>query len=114
MIPLATRLNESLSWGHEKVCLVQDRDIGLHAVVAIHSTVLGPALGGMRIRGYAGGMPDALDDALRLSRAMTLKASAAGLQLGGGKAVVIDDGQDEMRGPRLAKLAAEIDRLDGA
>jgi leucine dehydrogenase len=68
----------------------------------------------MRIRSYAGGLSDALDDALRLSRAMTLKASAAGLDLGGGKAVIVDDGCAELRRPRLAALGREIERLEGA
>lgn len=107
-------LVEALGWGHERVQVVHDRESGLRAVIAIHSTVLGPALGGMRIREYAGGIGDALDDALRLSRAMTLKASAAGLDLGGGKAVALDDGDEELRRPRLAALAREIERLGGA
>jgi valine dehydrogenase (NAD+) len=107
-------LRESLRWSHERVQLLRDEATGLSAVVAVHSTVLGPALGGLRIRGYAGGVAEALDDALRLSRAMTLKASAAGLDLGGGKAVIVDDGDGEMRRPRLAVLAAELERLDGA
>jgi len=110
-------LEESLSWEHERVALVHDADSGLHAVIAIHSTVLGPALGGLRIRAYAGGLPEALDDALRLSRAMTLKASAAGLDLGGGKAVVPDDeaGRDPARrAARLRAFAREVERLHGA
>lgn len=106
----------SLSWEHERVVLVQDADCGLQAVLAIHSTVLGPALGGLRIRRYERGLPEALDDALRLSRAMTLKASAAGLDLGGGKAVLLDDGtRDEaLRATRLAAFGHEVERLGGA
>lgn len=109
-------LLESLGWEHERVQLVHDRESGLRAVIAIHSTVLGPALGGMRIRRYEHGLAEALDDALRLSRAMTLKASAAGLDLGGGKAVMLDDGIDDdaRRQARLIALAREIERLDGA
>ncbi|HET7121552.1 MAG TPA: Glu/Leu/Phe/Val dehydrogenase dimerization domain-containing protein [Solirubrobacterales bacterium] len=110
----AEGLLESLDWSHERVQLVHDEASGLRAVIAVHSTVLGPALGGLRIRGYRGGLAEALDDALRLSRAMTLKASAAGLELGGGKAVIVDDGREELRRPRLAALAAELERLDGA
>ena len=82
-------------------------------MIAIHSTALGPALGGLRIRHYEHDLPEALDDALRLSRAMTLKAAAAGLDLGGGKAVVIDDGHSELRGSRLVALAQEIERMGG-
>lgn len=107
-------LAAALGWGHERVELLHDRDSGLRAVVAIHSTALGPSLGGLRLRAYAGGMAEALDDALRLSRAMTLKASAAGLDLGGGKAVVLDDGRPELRRARLTALGWAIDALGGA
>jgi valine dehydrogenase (NAD+) len=107
-------LARSLNGEHERVELVQDLELGLHAVIAIHSTVLGPALGGLRLHPYEHGLPQALDDALRLSRAMTLKAAAAGLDLGGGKAVMVDDGRAELREARLVALAHEIDRLDGA
>ncbi|MBS1869570.1 MAG: Glu/Leu/Phe/Val dehydrogenase [Actinobacteria bacterium] len=110
-------LEQSLSWRHERVELVHDADSGLQAAIAIHSTMLGPALGGLRVRRYPGGLPEALDDALRLSRAMTLKASAAGLDLGGGKAVVLAD--DAWRDParraaRLRAFAREVERLGGA
>ena len=64
-------------------------------IVAVHSTVLGPALGGLRLKRYPGGLREALDDVMGLARTMTLKASAAGLDLGGGKAVMIDDGDAE-------------------
>jgi glutamate dehydrogenase/leucine dehydrogenase len=107
-------LARSLAGEHERVELVHDAQLDLHAVIAIHSTVLGPALGGLRLHRYEHGLPQALDDALRLSRAMTLKASAAGLDLGGGKAVMVDDGRDELREARLVALAHEIDRLGGA
>ncbi len=108
-------LLESLGWEHERVQLVHDAESGLQAVIAIHSTVLGPSLGGLRIRRYEHGIAEGLDDALRLSRAMTLKASAAGLSLGGGKAVVLDDGCDaDTRAARLVALAREVERLGGA
>ncbi|MDW5594827.1 Glu/Leu/Phe/Val dehydrogenase dimerization domain-containing protein [Conexibacter stalactiti] len=111
---ICTRLTESLGWGHERVELLHDRDSGMRAVVAIHSTALGPALGGLRLRRYAHGLPEALDDALRLSRAMTLKAAAAGLDLGGGKAVLLDDGRDDLRAPRLAAFGRALDALGGS
>lgn len=107
-------LQRALAYDHERVHLVRDRESGLEAVIAIHSTALGPSLGGMRWRAYPGGVAEALDDALRLARAMSLKASAAGLDLGGGKAVVIDDGREELRADRLIAIAAEIERLGGA
>lgn len=74
--------------GHEQVVFFQDKDSGLKAIVAIHNTNLGPALGGTRMWPYAS-EEDALVDVLRLSRGMTYKAAVAGLALGGGKAVII-------------------------
>ncbi|WKZ82022.1 MAG: Glu/Leu/Phe/Val dehydrogenase [Acidimicrobiia bacterium] len=76
--------------GHEEVVFGSDPVSGLKAIIAIHSTALGPALGGTRFFPY-GSEADALDDVLRLSGAMTLKAAAAGLDLGGGKSVIIGD-----------------------
>jgi glutamate dehydrogenase/leucine dehydrogenase len=99
---------------HERVVIRQDPDTGLRLIVAIHSTVLGPALGGLRMRRYPGGLREALDDALALARTMTLKASAAGLDLGGGKAVMLDDGDEESRESRLIAAAEVIDELGGA
>ena len=99
---------------HEQVVIRQDKETGLRFVVAVHSTVLGPALGGMRLKRYPGGLREALDDVMGLARTMTLKASAAGLDLGGGKAVMIDDGQTQMRSARLEAAARVIDGLDGA
>jgi len=99
---------------HEQIVIRQDRETGLRFVVAVHSTVLGPALGGMRLKRYPGGLREALDDVMGLARTMTLKASAAGLDLGGGKAVMIDDGEAHMREARLEAAARVIDGLDGA
>ena len=80
----------------------------------MHSTVLGPALGGLRLKRYPGGLREALEDVMGLARTMTLKASAAGLDLGGGKAVMIDDGDAELRLARLEAAAGVIDGLGGA
>jgi glutamate dehydrogenase/leucine dehydrogenase len=99
---------------HEQIVIRQDRETGLRFIVAVHSTVLGPALGGMRLKRYPGGLREALEDVMGLARTMTLKASAAGLDLGGGKAVMIDDGRPELRAERLAAAARVIDGLDGA
>jgi valine dehydrogenase (NAD+) len=99
---------------HEQIVVRQDPETGLRFVVAVHSTVLGPALGGMRLKRYPGGLREALDDVMGLARTMTLKASAAGLDLGGGKSVMIDDGRTEMREARLEAAARVIDGLDGA
>ncbi len=84
---------------HESVHFGEDKASGLRAIVAIHSTVLGPSLGGTRFYPY----PDehaALVDVLRLSKSMTYKAAAAGLSQGGGKAVIIGD-PSELAGPEL-------------
>lgn len=76
--------------GHEEIVLGQDAEHGLRAVVAIHSTALGPALGGTRMAAYDT-EADAYADALELSRAMTYKNALAGLDHGGGKAVILGD-----------------------
>jgi glutamate dehydrogenase/leucine dehydrogenase len=99
---------------HEQIVIRQDAATGLRFIVAVHSTVLGPALGGMRLKRYAGGLQEALEDVMGLARTMTLKASAAGLHLGGGKAVMIDDGQAETRELRLEAAARVIENLGGA
>jgi len=75
---------------HEEILFCHDKDVGLKAIIAIHNTALGPALGGTRMWNYKS-EEDALVDVLRLSKGMTYKASAAGLNLGGGKAVIIGD-----------------------
>jgi glutamate dehydrogenase/leucine dehydrogenase len=99
---------------HEQIVIRQDGETGLRFIVAVHSTVLGPALGGMRLKRYAGGLREALEDVMGLARTMTLKASAAGLELGGGKAVMIEDGRPELREARLEAAARVIDGIDGA
>ncbi|MFI1935267.1 MULTISPECIES: Glu/Leu/Phe/Val dehydrogenase dimerization domain-containing protein [unclassified Streptomyces] len=76
--------------GHEQVVICQDRATGLKAVIALHSTALGPALGGTRFYPYAS-EADAVADALNLSRGMSYKNALAGLDHGGGKAVIIGD-----------------------
>lgn len=76
--------------GHEQVVLCQDRASGLKAVIAIHSTALGPALGGTRFYPYAT-EEEAVADALNLARGMSYKNAMAGLDHGGGKAVIIGD-----------------------
>ncbi|MCX7929915.1 MAG: leucine dehydrogenase [Chlorobi bacterium] len=77
-------------YGHEQVAFCSDPQVGLRAIIAIHDTTLGPALGGTRMWHYATDA-EALTDVLRLSRGMTYKAAVAGLNLGGGKAVIIGD-----------------------
>jgi leucine dehydrogenase len=79
-------------YGHEQIVFAREERVGLRAIIAIHSTVLGPALGGTRFWNYAT-EEEALFDVLRLSRGMTLKNAAAGLRLGGGKAVIMGNPQ---------------------
>jgi valine dehydrogenase (NAD+) len=76
--------------GHEQIVFCSDQSSGLRAIISIYSTALGPALGGTRFYPFAGETA-ALADVLNLSRAMAYKAACAGLDLGGGKAVIIGD-----------------------
>ncbi|WP_101926545.1 MULTISPECIES: Glu/Leu/Phe/Val dehydrogenase dimerization domain-containing protein [Luteimonas] len=78
------------TYGHEQIVFCHNKDVGLKAIIAIHNTVLGPALGGTRMWPYASEQ-EALNDVLRLSRGMTYKNAVAGLNIGGGKAVIIGD-----------------------
>jgi leucine dehydrogenase len=77
-------------YNHEEIVFGYDKDSGLKAIIAIHDTALGPALGGTRMWPYKS-ETEALNDVLRLSRGMTYKAAAAGLSLGGGKGIIIGD-----------------------
>lgn len=89
-LPSTFRVEDIPTVGHERVVRCRDDASGLHALIGIHSTALGPALGGTRFKSY-GSEPEALKDVLRLSEGMTYKAAAAGLPLGGGKAVILGD-----------------------
>lgn len=111
---LEVRISEVMAaQGHEQVVLLSDPAIGIRAVIAIHSTALGPALGGIRFWNYADDAA-AIADALRLSEAMSWKASAAGLHQGGGKAVVQWTDPTQPRSPEhLAALGRAIDELGG-
>jgi leucine dehydrogenase len=99
--------------GHEQVVFVADAPSGLRAVIAVHSTALGPSLGGIRFWRYPSER-DAVVDVLRLSEAMSLKAAAAGLHQGGGKAVVLCDDPDAPRSEALLRaMGRAIDELGG-
>jgi leucine dehydrogenase len=76
--------------GHEQVAFFKDDETGLRAIIAVHNTNLGPALGGVRMWPYASDS-EAVRDVLRLSRGMTYKSALAGLPFGGGKSVIIGD-----------------------
>lgn len=98
--------------GHEQVLLCHDEPTGLKAIIAIHNTVLGPALGGTRMWQYASDQ-EALTDVLRLSRGMTYKAAISGLHLGGGKAVIIGDAKTQKTEPFLRRFGRFVDSLGG-
>jgi leucine dehydrogenase len=97
---------------HEALHLVHDHASGLTAVVAIHSTALGPAAGGTRFWHYAD-KADALTDALRLSRGMSFKNAMAGLPMGGGKAVILSDAAGTKTPEMLAAFGRAIEALGG-
>jgi valine dehydrogenase (NAD+) len=103
---------EILSSGHEQVVFCADEDSGLKAVIAIHSTALGPALGGTRFYPYAS-EDAAVADALRLSAAMSYKNSLAGLDLGGGKAVIIGDPHTQKTEALLRAYGRFVEALGG-
>ena len=97
---------------HEQVIFCHDPDVGLRAIIALHSTALGPAAGGCRMHPYAS-EEDALTDVLRLSKGMTYKNAAAGLPLGGGKCVIIADPDDPQKPDLLRAFAHHIQSLQG-
>jgi glutamate dehydrogenase/leucine dehydrogenase len=97
---------------YEQVVFCHDRGSGLRAIVAVHSTRLGPALGGTRFYPYAS-EAEGLEDVLRLAKGMTYKAAAAGLDLGGGKAVIFGDPSRDKTEALLRAYARHVDNLGG-
>ncbi|MEM6487172.1 MAG: Glu/Leu/Phe/Val dehydrogenase dimerization domain-containing protein [Pseudomonadota bacterium] len=98
---------------HETVHFARDPAAGLTAIIAVHSTALGPALGGCRIWPYADEAA-ALTDVLRLSRGMSYKAALAGLPLGGGKSVILADSRRDKTPAMMRAMGRAIQRLGGA
>jgi leucine dehydrogenase len=98
--------------GHEEVLFVQDLNSGLRAIIAIHNTNRGPALGGCRMYPYAN-EADAIRDVLRLSRGMSYKAALAGVALGGGKSVILGDPYTQKTPALLLSMGRAIERLGG-
>ena len=98
--------------GHEEVVFFHSRDLGLKAIVAIHDTTLGPALGGCRMLPYKSD-EEALYDVLRLSRGMTYKNAVAGLNLGGGKSVIIGDPKKDKSEAYFRAFGRFIESLGG-
>ncbi|MFS0764892.1 MULTISPECIES: branched-chain amino acid dehydrogenase [Peribacillus] len=99
-------------YDYEQLLFCQDKQSGLKAIIAIHDTTLGPALGGTRMWTYAS-EEDAIEDALRLSRGMTYKNAAAGLNLGGGKTVIIGDPRKDKNEEMFRAFGRYIQGLNG-
>ena len=99
-------------FGYEQMVMCSDPASGLKAIIAIHDTTLGPACGGTRIWPYAT-EAEALEDALRLSRAMTYKSATAGLNMGGGKGVIIADSNTQKTEALLRAYGRFVDTLGG-
>lgn len=97
---------------HEQVVFCNDKETGLKAIIGIHNTVLGPALGGTRMWNYTNEW-EALNDVLRLSRGMTYKSSISGLNLGGGKAVIIGDSKTLKTPELMRKFGSFVHSLSG-
>ncbi|APG66377.1 leucine dehydrogenase [Tenacibaculum todarodis] len=97
---------------HEQIVFCNDEDTGLKAIIGIHNTVLGPALGGTRMWQYNSEW-DALNDVLRLSRGMTYKAAITGLNLGGGKAVIIGDAKTQKNDKLMRRFGEFVHSLSG-
>ncbi|MGP8217122.1 MAG: Glu/Leu/Phe/Val family dehydrogenase [Bacteroidia bacterium] len=103
---------QMFKYDHEEVLFCNDNATGLKALIAIHSTVLGPSLGGCRIWNY-NNEQEALNDVLRLSRGMTYKASVAGLNLGGGKSVIMGDSKTIKSEALMRRFGRFVDDLGG-
>ena len=98
--------------GHEEVVFCHNREAGLKAIIAIHNSVLGPALGGLRMWPYRSEQ-EAVNDVLRLSRGMTYKNAVAGLNLGGGKAVIIGDPAKDKSEALFRAFGRFVESLNG-
>lgn len=99
--------------GHEQVLFCSDNELGLRAIIGIHNTSLGPALGGTRMWTYASDL-HALQDVLRLSRGMSYKAAISGLNLGGGKAVIIGNPRGELKTEAfMRRFGMFVENLNG-
>lgn len=99
--------------GYEQVLKITDKKSGLNAIIAIHDTTLGPALGGTRIHPYAN-FNDALEDVLRLSKGMTYKSAISDVGFGGGKSVIIADPKKDKTPELLMAFGEAVESLQGA
>jgi len=105
-------ISKMSTMGHEQVLFCNDSLTGLKAIIAIHNTTLGPALGGTRMWAYSNEM-EALNDVLRLSKGMTYKNSISGLNLGGGKAVIIGDSRSMKSEALFRRFGKFVESLAG-
>lgn len=97
---------------YEQLIFLQDRSVGLKAIIAVHSTKLGPALGGCRMRHY-GSDEEAVDDALRLAQGMTYKSAVSGIPYGGGKAVILSHPGQGPREALFQALGRQLQKMQG-
>ena len=105
-------ISKMSTMGHEQVLFCNDSLTGLKAIIAIHNTTLGPALGGTRMWTYSNEM-EALNDVLRLSKGMTYKNAISGLNLGGGKAVIIGDSRSMKSEALFRRFGKFVESLAG-
>ena len=108
----ALELEEIFVPGYEKVIKVTHKEAGLNAIICIHSTAMGPTLGGIRIYPYAT-FDEALNDVMRLSKGMTYKSAASECGWGGGKSVIIADPKKNKTKEMLLAFGQAVDRLQG-
>ena len=106
-------LQPMAAMGHEQILFCNDKATGLKAIIAVHNTVLGPALGGTRMWMYQNGQ-EALTDVLRLSRGMTYKNAISNLNLGGGKAVIIGDSKTMKSEALFRRFGRFVNALAGS
>jgi len=107
--PIVARMSQ---YNHEQLLFCNDNATGLKAIIAVHNTTLGPALGGTRMWQYNNEL-EALNDVLRLSRGMTYKNSISGLNLGGGKAVIIGDSRTQKSEALFRRFGKFVESLAG-
>ena len=112
LLKSSTILDKMSEMAHEQLVFCSDKETGLKAIVAIHNTVLGPAMGGTRLWNYAT-EEEAINYALRLSRGMTFKNAIAGLNIGGGKAVIIGEVKKIKNEALMRRFGKFIDGLGG-
>jgi len=111
-VDCAGPIAQMMAQEHEQVLFCQDKATGLRAIIAVHNTTLGPALGGTRMWNYKS-EEEALTDVLRLSRGMTYKSAVAGVNLGGGKAVIIGDSRKDKSEALFRRFGRFVDSLGG-